>query len=135
MSIENFFTIDLKNPVCIEGISEDALRAWIDALVIRVSDKSFGGFVLSSPGAQVKFHFPDGNFQGVTARVNGKDIVIIPGVKDNGLGIFYGAPSDTNPGPGWEVDAGLTQKYLNQPPIQNNWEIFYAKRVAVLNSP
>lgn len=135
MATDNFFKVDIAAPVCIEGLSEDALRELVNALIITVKDKSFGGFVLSSNGVQVKFNFPDGNFQGVTARVNGEDIVIIPGVKDKGLGIFYGAPTGTNPGAGWEVDAVLTQKYLNQPPIQTNWEIFYARRVAVLNNP
>lgn len=135
MSVENFFKVSVKEPVCVEGLSEDALRALVDALLISVSDKNFGGFVLSSQGVQVKFNFPDGNFQGVTARVNGQDIVIIPGVKDNGLGVFYGAPSAINPGAGWEIDADLTQRYLNQPPTQDKWEIFYAKRVAVLNNP
>jgi len=135
MSAENFFKVGLKSPACIEGLDEDALRALVDALIITVADKDFAGFVLSSKGVQVKFNFPDGNFQGVTARVNGKDIVIIPGVSGNEVCIFKGVPSPgNNPPAGWQVEVELTQKYLNQPPIQANWELFYASRVAVLNS-
>jgi len=130
-----FFNIEIANPVCIEGLSEDALRALVNALTISVKDPGFGGVVLSSPGAQVKFNFgPDGNFSGVTAKINGMDIVLIPGVGSQALQVFAGPPSATNPGVGWEIDAELTQEVLSQPANQNLWKAFFARRAPVLNS-
>ena len=134
MSKQDFFDISLRKPVCIRGVNEDDLRALVDALDISVKDKNFGGFVLSSNGVEVKFNFgADGNFDSVTAKLNGKQIVIIPGNTSEVRYTFKGPPSSTNPGPGWETDAVLTQKYYNQPPNENDWEIFFAKRVNVLN--
>jgi len=135
MSLTEFFSIELKEPVCLKNLSEDELRTLVRSLLVTIADPDFAGFVRSTRGAEVKYNFPDGNFQGVTARINGQDIVIIPGVKDKGLGLFEGPPNETNPGAGWEVDALLTQRYLNQPPVQADWEMFVARRVAVLNNP
>jgi len=135
MSNQNLFEVSLKTPLCIEGLSEDALRQFVDALQVAYADKQFTSVVLATSGVQVKFNFgSDGNFQGVTAKINGQQVVLIPGTNSKALGVFAGSPSPTNPGPGWEVNATLTQQYLNQPPDQNQWEIFYAQRVNVLNS-
>ena len=130
----NSFKIELRKPVCIQSISEDSLRELVDALQVTLKDDTFSGFVLSSGGTSVRFVFgPDGNFQGVVAKVGGKDITLIEGANSSSLGIFKGAPSGTNPGPGWEVEAELTQQYLSQPMNQNDWNIFYASRVSVIN--
>lgn len=132
--MNNFFDIALKQPICVDGLTEDALRALVNALQIKVANKDFGGFVLSSSGVQIKFQFgPDGSFQGVFAKLNGKSTTIIPGTTSKYLAVFEGPPSSVNPGVGWEVNVELTQEYLNQPPDQNQWKIFYAKRVSVLN--
>lgn len=136
MSIDNQFKVSLKKPVCIEGLSEDALREFVAQLQVVLSSKEFTGIVVSSGGTQVRFVFdPTGNFQGVTAKVGGKDIVLIGGAGSSELGIFKGAPSNTSPGAGWEIEEALTRQYLNQPPDRNQWDIFYASRVTVINNP
>lgn len=135
MSNQNLFEITLRRIPCIQGLSEDSLRALVDALQITLGSKEFSGIVTSSPGAQTQFVFsPNGNFDGVTAKINGQNVVLIPGNNSKVLGTFYGAPSSTNPGPGWEPDVALTKKYLGQGPDQNTWEIFYAKRVNAVNN-
>lgn len=135
MNIKDFFTISLRDTPCIEGLSEDALRELISALEISVSDDKFTGFVLSANGTQVRFNFnSNGNFSGVTARLNSKNVTLINGVGSSELYVFKGPPSATNPGDGWQVEVDLTRTYLNQPPDQNSWEIFYASRAEVLNT-
>lgn len=133
MSAANFFKISLKKPICIDGLSEDALRALVNAIEIAVADKDFGGFVTTNGIAvEVKFG-ADGSFQGVFAKLNGQNTAIIPGAGSSALAIFKGSPSSTNPGPGWFVETELTKQYLNQPADENLWSIFYASRVSVLN--
>lgn len=135
MKGKDVFKIELAKPVCIEGISEDALRELVSQLTVVVGNKDFGGLVLSSGGTQVRFVFgPDGNFQGVTAKVGGKDITLIEGAGSNSLGIFSGSISNTNPGAGWEPDVALTTKYFSQPADPAQWEIFVARRVTVINT-
>lgn len=133
MSSEDFFSVALKKPVCIEGLNEDALRALVNALQITVKDSSFGGLVKTN-GINVEFKFgPDGSFQGVFAKLNGQNTAIIPGTSSSSLQLFKGAPSSTNPGPGWSVETDLTRTYLNQPADDSQWALFYASRVSVLN--
>lgn len=135
MSKESFFDITLKRPICIPNVDEDDLRALVNALEISVKDSDFSGFVLSSKGIEVKFSFgSDGNFEGVTAKQDGKLQTIIPGSTSKFLASFEGPPSANNPGPGWEVVADLTQSIYGQPPNQNQWVIFFARRVNVLNT-
>jgi hypothetical protein len=135
MSIQDFFDISLKKPVCIEGFSEDSIRAFINALEITVSDDKFGGFVISSNGTYVKFNFDsNGNFSGVTAKIGSKNVTLFQGVGSKELYQFKGPPSASNPGYGWKTEPELTKKYLNQPDNENNWEIFYASRTEVLNT-
>lgn len=135
MSIKDLFKVSLSKPICIEGFSEDSLRALVEALRVSPKESSFSTVVTSSAGTKVEFRFgSDGNFEGVFAKIDGQQIVLIQGTQGKSLGVFEGPPSSTNPGAGWEVDATLTQKYLNQPPDQTQWEIFYAKRVNVLNT-
>lgn len=135
MSIKDFFNISLKKPACIEGLSEDSLRSLVDSLEISVSDEKFGGFVLSSNGTYVKFNFDsNGNFSGVTAKLNSKNVTLFHGVGSKELYVFKGPPTATNPGYGWKVEPDLTKKYLNQPDDENSWEIFYASRTEVLNT-
>ncbi len=134
MAIKNFFSISIKDPTCISGLSEDAIRALIDSIEISVTDPSFGGFVTSTAGTYVKFNFgSDGNFQSVTAKLNSKNIVLIQGAGGNELQIFKGAPTTTNPGQGWSVEVDLTKKYLAQKDDENTWELFFARRTQVLN--
>lgn len=135
MSIKNFFKINIKNPSCIANLSEDDLKQLVQSLEIEVSDEKFGGFVLCTAGTQVKFNFDSsGNFSGVTARLNSKNITLIHGVGSNELSVFKGAPSNVNPGDGWTIEVDLTRRFLNQPANENNWEIFYASRSAVINN-
>lgn len=135
MSVTNEFKVTLKAPVCIDGLSEDAIRDLVDNLGVSFADGEFTSFVFSSGGTQVKFVFdPSGNFYGVTAKIGGKDIMLIGGAGSSTLGIFKGAPNNTNPGAGWEVEEDLTRQYLNQPPNRNDWSIFYASRVSVINN-
>lgn len=134
MNIKNFFDITLKKPVCIEGISEDAIRELINALEISVTDDEFTSFVVSTAGTKVKFNFgPDGNFNNVTADINSQKIVLFEGVTGSQLGVFKGSPTATNPGTGWQVEVDLTRKYLNQPINENDWEMFLASRVGIIN--
>lgn len=135
MGIKNFFKIDVKDTTCIAGLSEDSVRQLVDSIEITVSDPSFSGFVQSTNGTNVKFNFgSDGNFNGVTAKLNSKNITLIHGAGSNELSIFKGAPSALSPGAGWTVEVDLTKKYLNQPDNQLQWEIFYASRTQVLNT-
>lgn len=131
-SASNFFEISLKNSTkCgIEGLSEDALRELIKSINIKVVDNKFGGFVVSTANIPVRVNFDSsGKFDGIQAILDGQVINLVHGANSNALAIFKGVPSSKNPGPGWEVEVGLTQQYLNQPPNQANWEIFFARRV------
>ena len=131
----NLFEVKLKSPVCIEGISEDSLRQLVDSLLIESTNEGFSGFVMSSQGVQVFFDFgPDGNFNGIKAKVNGKNVTILPGVNSRALSVFEGPPSASNPGPGWEVVVDLTQTVLGQTGDESQWTVFFAKRVAVFNN-
>lgn len=130
----DFLKIVLRNPVCIKDLGENSLRLLVEELVVQVTDPKFSGFVLSDNGTQVRFNFPGGNFGDATAKVNGEDYVIIPGLNQKGLEAFRGPPTNTNPGYGWKVEIELTQEILQQPPNQAQWKIFYASRVPVLNA-
>ena len=135
MSINDFFKISLKKPICIPGLTEDTLRELINAIEIEVNDTNFSGFVQSTNGVLVKFLFgPDGNFSGVTAKLNSQNIPLFTGVGDKQLGIFKGPPTNNNPGSGWETEPDLTVRFLNQPTDENQWEIFFASRVAIINT-
>lgn len=135
MDSRNMLKIGLKGPVCLKDLSEDSLRTFVNALMISADQGSFDGVVLSSQGVKVKFVFgPDGNFDGVTARVDGRDITLIPGTNGGELKIFEGKPTPTYPGAGWIEDAALTQSLLNQPVDNNQWTAFIARRVPVLNT-
>lgn len=135
--VGDFFEITLKKPIrddaCGEGMSEDLLRQIIKSLQIKVVDKKFGGFVLTTADVPVKVYFgSDGEFDGIKAKLGGDLVHIVHGVNSKVLGIFEGPPTSQNPGPGWEVEPTLTQTYLNQSGPQSGWEIFFAKRVPTL---
>jgi len=135
MNTADFFEIGVKNPTCIEGISEDSLRALVEALTVQIKDKKFANVVMSTGGIEVKVQFgPSGSFEGVYAKQNGKLVTLIPGTSAKGLEVFEGPPSAINPGDGWEVKPELTVKYLGQPTNEAQWEIFYAARKSVLNA-
>lgn len=134
MSKQDLFDVSLKKPLCLENLSEDELRAFVNALQITPTDDGFTGLVRSSEGVEVKFNFgSDGNFQSVTAKLNGQQIVIIPGNTSQVLYSFKGPPSSTNPGPGWTLEAELTQDIYDQPANEALWKIFFASRADVLN--
>lgn len=136
MSEETTFSIEITDPKGIEDLSEDSVRKLVAALKVLPNLKEFKGFVRSTKGVAVKFNFgPDGNFAGVTAKVNGKDVTLIPGVNSNQLTIFYGPPTSTNPGVGWEIEEELTVSVLKQTEgDQNSWELFFAKPVSIFNN-
>jgi len=135
-AITNFFKIGVKKPTCIKGLSEDDLRELVNALLITVTDPTFPGFVRSTNGTDVKFEFDgNGNFAGVSAKLDSKNVFIISGAGGQELGLFKGSPSAANPGPGWRVEIELTRKFFNQnPELESQWEIFVASRIGVLNT-
>lgn len=127
--------LELKEPVCINGLTEDDLRALVDAIEVSASLDEFENYITSSNGTQVKFSFAgDGNFLGVTAKLNSKTVKLINGVNSNQLYLFKGSPTNTNPGVGFKVESDLTRQYLNQPPNESVWEIFFASREQILNT-
>lgn len=135
MSTSARLKIKLGKIPCLSGLTEDELRELVDALIVEIESGQFDKFVTSSGGIDVKFNFgPDGNFSGVTAKIDGKTVNLIGGAGGNELSVFQGPPSENNPGPGWEVCTELTIEYLSQPPNEADWDIFYAKRVSVLNT-
>lgn len=134
MEVSDQIRVALSKPVCLKGISEDVLRQLVQALEIELKDPDFPGLVTTSAGVEVKFTFgPDGSFQGVTAKINGQHVVLIPGSASQLLQVFKGPPTGVNPGPGWELEPELTKLYLGGSDDQNTWQIFYARRVSILN--
>lgn len=132
--MKNLFELKIKTPPCIAGVSEDDIRALLDSIEVTITDPTLSNFVTSTFGTQVKFNFgSDGNFNSVTAKLNGKIVTLIQGAGGNELQVFKGAPSVTNPGYGWTVETDLTKQYLGQPDNENNWVIFFASRARVLN--
>lgn len=135
MSIADSFEVELQNVPCLRNVSEDELREIVNALRVVAQSTDLERFVTSTGGITVKFEFgPDGNFAGVTAKIDGQAINLIGGAGGNELQLFRGAPTATNPGAGWEVDVTATQALLNQGSDQTTWEYFYAGRVSVLNT-
>jgi hypothetical protein len=133
MSIADNFNIELANIPCLRNLSEDELRELVNALKVVAASADLEKFVTSTGGIIVKFEFgPDGNFAGVTAKIGGQAINLIGGAGANELQLFAGAPTATNPGPGWEPDVEATQALLNQGSDQTTWDYFYARRVSVL---
>lgn len=131
---KDFLNVELKRVPCIEGLSEEALMAFVNALKVSVDRDEFTGFVLSTNGVDVHFTFGgDGNFLGAYAKVNNQNVPILHGVNSQRLYLFKGPPTNTNPGAGWALEVDLTRTYLNQPTNENNWEIFYASRSNVIN--
>lgn len=131
----NLFKLELDRPVCLSGLSEDDIRELVNAISVSVTNDEFKGFALVSGGNQVTFRFgPDGNFQGIYAKVGGKNIVLFPGAGSSNLQVFKGVPSATNPGEGWTVETDLTREILGQPIDENQWKLFYASRVGVINN-
>lgn len=127
--------IRLKKELCLKNFSEDDIRLLVDSLEAEIIDEELSSLVHSTGGIPVKFIFgSDGNFSGVYAKQGGRQIPLIFGVGGNELSIFKGAPSLSNPGPGWEVEVELTRQYLSQPPSENDWQIFFASRAAVINT-
>lgn len=127
--------VKLIRKLCIPGLSEDDIQAFVEALgVVQTKDGILESIVTSTGGVEVKFIFgSDGNFSGVYAKINGKQIPLIEGINSTQLQTFMGAPSASNPGEGWNLEVELTQKYLNQVGAQSGWEIFYASRKGILN--
>lgn len=135
MDITSFFKISVKNPACIEGLTEDAVRELVNSIEITVRDPSFSGIVTSTGDSQVKFTFgSDGNFDGAITRANGVPVTLINGVNSKQLYIFEGPPSGTNPGVGWEVEPDLTKEVLKQTGAESGWKVFFASRAPVLNT-
>lgn len=132
MSNKKLLKVSINKPVCVAGLSDDDVRQLVSSLVVDVSGED--AVVSSTQGFSVKFNFsPDGNFLDTTAKINNKSIVLLHGSSSGALQVFAGPPSNTNPGEGWEIDAVLTTKYLGQSGNQNAWDIFFARRVPVLN--
>lgn len=135
MSLATRLKVKLGKIPCLSNISEDELRELVDALIVEIEAGAFDNFVTSSGGIDVKFNFsPDGNFAGITAKIDGKSVSLLGGAGGNELTVFKGAPSESNPGPGWQVERDLTISRLGQPQNEADWEIFYATRVSVLNT-
>ena len=127
--------VKLIRKLCIPGIKEDDIQALVEALgVVQTKEGILESVVTSTGGVEVKFVFgTDGNFAGLFAKINGKQIAIIDGINSTELHTFKGPPSATNPGQGWTVEIDLTKKYLSQTGAQSTWELFYASRTGILN--
>lgn len=127
--------VKLIRKLCIPGLSEDDVRALVEALgVVQTEEGNLQSVVTSTGGVEVKFVFgSDGNFGGLFAKINGKQVPIISGSSSSELHVFAGAPSATNPGEGWELEVDLTKRYLGQTGPQSGWEIFFASRKGILN--
>lgn len=121
MSNRNLFEIELKGSPCIEGISEDALRQLVDALIVRAIDDEFKSIVRAATGVEVFVK----SSKEITVKEGGDTVNILPSV-----GIFKGVPSSSNPGAGWEIDEDATLNALNQPADRNQWTLFIACRVS-----
>lgn len=131
---KDFLKVELKRMPCIEGLSEDALVAFVNALKVSVEKDEFTGFVLSTKGTEVEFTFGgDGNFLGAYAKVNNQNVPLIHGVNSKRLYLFKGPPTSQNPGAGWTLEVDLTRTYLNQPALESSWEVFFASRSNVIN--
>ena len=132
---KDLLKVELANSVCLDTVSEDDVRALVNALRITIEDKEFEGLVRTTSGTQLKFEFgPDGAFRGLYATLGGKRVMLIPGSNSSGMAIFKGAPSSTNPGAGWALEEDLSRKYLQQTGVLSTWDLFYATRVSVLNN-
>lgn len=135
------FELTLKSTPCIECLSEDDIRQIVNSLKIEVKSDNFKGFVtVGSPkGVTGKVHVgfgADGNFTGIYAKIDGKVVTLVHGVGENVSPrlLFPGAPTATNPGPGWQVDSERSQRILNQTGAESGWTEFYAYKVSVVNS-
>lgn len=127
--------LSLRTQLCIAGLSEDAIQALVANIQITTPGENNTTIVTANGGIDVQFVFgSDGNFAGAYAQIMGRSIPIIFGTGSTNLQVFKGAPSGTNPGPGWEVEVELTEAYLGQSGAENTWEIFFASRVGVLNT-
>lgn len=136
MSESVLFDIDLGDIPCLSCLDEDDLRQLVSSLKVVVDQDKVGTLVTSTAGIPIKFSFgADGGFLGAYAKINGASVPLVPGTRDNELTIFKGAPSSSNPPPGWAIESELTKSVLGQDPDQNNWNLFFASRVSVLNSP
>lgn len=134
MAFLDQLVISLRTQLCLAGMSEDEIQQFVNALQIKTVDDSVT-FVTSTGGNSVQFLFgSDGNFMGAYAQLAGVSLPIIFGTGSTNLEVFKGSPSGTNPGPGWEVEVELTQKYLSQSGPEADWEIFYASRVPLVST-
>lgn len=129
---KELFSIALKRPVSISALSQDELQELVKALVVTASQEGgFKNLVRSTSGYEVKVSFGSaGEFNGIYAVINNEIVNLVPGANGNALQIFKGAPTSSNPGPGWKVDVDLTRQYLNQGPNENAWDLFFAYRVS-----
>lgn len=135
MSVEELFKINLKKGVCLPNLSEDNIRDIVNSLEVVVKDTDFKGFVRSSNGTVVSFQFDStGNFAGAFASIGGNRVEIMSGVGSPTASLFIGSPSATSPGAGWEILESLTKTILNQPEDMNQWVLFLARRVPVINA-
>lgn len=135
----DLFKIDLKKNPCIENLSEDDVRKLVKELSVVVQDKNFNGFVTvgNSTKNRSRAHFGytgDGNFAGVFAKVNSQSMTILHGVQGKSRTLFEGAPSSSNPGPGWTVDETASKRFLNQTGAQDTWDYFFAYPTGIINT-
>lgn len=127
--------IELKGPVCFPGLSEDQAREFVNALVVKITESVLDGFISAPAVAQMEAKLDSsGNFAGITQLANSQQVIILHGVGSSMLQPFKGPPSANNPGPGWQLENDLTQRFLAQSGNQDTWTIFYASRVGVLNT-
>jgi len=132
---ELLFPIVVEYPVCVEGMTEDAIRELAKALRAKALTDILQGFVQAPAAARVTFAFDsNGNFVGVTAIINGKPTTLINGLGSEELGLFRGPPTATNPGPGWIIEPELSKAWLHVTGDENTWTGFVASRVEILNT-
>lgn len=131
--VKSTFPIRVKYPLEVCGITEDTHRELAASFEVVLTDEFKR--VVTSNGPEVKELFDsNGEYAGKITVIGGKTINLEFGIGSTNLQVFKNAPSATNPGPGWQVEAELSKKYFGLGENENTWDIFYASRVAVINN-
>lgn len=129
------FKLQLVGDGCVDGFTEDSLNDFINKVVVVVDSKDLAGFVTAPKNTRTGFGYDsNGNFTGITAKIAGKIVTLFPGLNGGQMAIYEGAPTDTYPGVGWEVDVPGSKLLFSQSDDQTTWKYFLARRKEVLNS-
>ena len=129
------FKLEFVGTPCIDGLSEDAIRAIEEQFVVKIDSADLDGVVRAPKNTRTRVAYgQDGNFDGVTAKINGKIITLFPGVGGGQLAIYEGIPTSEYPGAGWEVVVEASMSMFSQTSDQSTWKYFVARRIGILNT-